>query len=136
MICMNVTAATKMTQFLLPGMILRKRGAIVNISSAAGRIPIGNPLYAEYSASKAYVDYFSRSLNHELAGSGVDVQCQSPYFVTTKLSKLRNPSVFIPSPADFVRREGGPPLTCVPRRARATPLPVPAGRRSGVLHQQ
>jgi 17beta-estradiol 17-dehydrogenase / very-long-chain 3-oxoacyl-CoA reductase len=46
LINLNVLATTKMTQIVLPGMLERKRGAIINISSAAGRIPIGNPLYA------------------------------------------------------------------------------------------
>lgn len=55
MIRLNVTAATHMTRIVLPEMVAKRRGAIINISSAAGRIPIGNPLYAEYSASKAYV---------------------------------------------------------------------------------
>jgi 17beta-estradiol 17-dehydrogenase / very-long-chain 3-oxoacyl-CoA reductase len=101
MINMNVVAVTRMTAIVLPGMLQRKRGAIVNISSAAGRVPIGNPLYAEYSASKAYVDFFSRSLHYEYAAKGVSVQCVSPYFVTSKLSKLRHASLFTPSPDSY-----------------------------------
>eukprot|EP01138_Halocafeteria_seosinensis_P010386 gb/GECG01010604.1/.p1 GENE.gb/GECG01010604.1/~~gb/GECG01010604.1/.p1 ORF type:complete len:270 (+),score=19.17 gb/GECG01010604.1/:1-810(+) len=55
MIRLNVSAATHMTRIVVKGMVEKGRGAIINISSAAGRIPIGNPLYAQYSASKAYV---------------------------------------------------------------------------------
>lgn len=62
---------------------------------------VGNPLYAVYSASKAYVDYFSRSLHYELKSFGVHVQCQSPYFVTSKLSKIRSTSLTVPNPDDF-----------------------------------
>ena len=48
MIHVNVDAVTQMTAMLLPGMVERKvGGVIVNIGSAAGRMPIGNPLYAE-----------------------------------------------------------------------------------------
>ena len=55
MIRLNVSATTHMTRIVAKDMVGRGRGAIINISSAAGRIPIGNPLYAQYSASKAYV---------------------------------------------------------------------------------
>ena len=102
MINLNVVSTTKMTQIVLPGMLARKSGAIINIASAAGRIPIGNPLYAEYSGSKAYVDYFSRSLHYEYAGKGIHVQCQSPYYVTSKMSKIRKASLLVPDPASFV----------------------------------
>ncbi len=56
------------------GMMDRKRGAIINIGSAAGAIPTGNPLYAVYSGSKAYIDFFSRSLYQELKSKNVFVQ--------------------------------------------------------------
>lgn len=69
----------------------------------AGRVPIGNPFYALYSGTKAFVDYFSRSLHHEYAGKGVVVTCQSPYFVATKLAKIRHSSLFTPSPATFAQ---------------------------------
>jgi 17beta-estradiol 17-dehydrogenase / very-long-chain 3-oxoacyl-CoA reductase len=78
------------------------RGVILNIGSGAGRIPIGNPLYAVYSASKAYVDFLSRSMAVELKPLGVTVQCQAPYMVTSKLSKIRHSSLFVPSPDTFV----------------------------------
>jgi len=55
-------------------MIQRKKGAIVNVGSAAGEVSCGDPLYAVYSGSKAYVDFFSRSLNLELQHKGVHVQ--------------------------------------------------------------
>ena len=42
----NIVAATRMAQLVLPGMKERKKGAIVNVSSAAGRLSVGNPLYA------------------------------------------------------------------------------------------
>lgn len=41
LIALNVNAATQMTRIVIPGMVQRKRGAIINISSAAGRIPVG-----------------------------------------------------------------------------------------------
>jgi 17beta-estradiol 17-dehydrogenase / very-long-chain 3-oxoacyl-CoA reductase len=49
------------------------------------------------------VDYFSRSLHHEYAGKGITVTCQSPYFVATKLAKIRAASLFAPSPSTFAK---------------------------------
>lgn len=43
---LNVDSVTQMTSVVLPGMLERKKGAIVNIASAAGRLPTGNPFYA------------------------------------------------------------------------------------------
>ena len=58
---MNMRAMVKVTQLVLPGMLEQKRGAIVNIGSAAGSIP--DPLYSVYSGSKAFVEYFSASIS-------------------------------------------------------------------------
>ena len=61
-----------------------------------------SPLLALYAATKAAVDVLSRSLYAELARTGVHVECQVPYFVTTKLSKIRDVSAFNVSPETFV----------------------------------
>ena len=47
MVHLNVDSVTQMTALVLPGMVERRRGAIVNIASAAGRLPTGNPMYAQ-----------------------------------------------------------------------------------------
>ena len=91
-----------MTALVLPGMLQRRKGGIINISSAAGVGPTGAPLLALYSATKASANYFSESLNSELAGKGISVEAHVPYFVTSKLSKIRNPSLFTPTPKDWV----------------------------------
>lgn len=98
---LNINTMNWMTRLVLPGMKARKRGAIVNISSAAGVIT--DPLYAVYSGTKAYVDFFSRALDAEYRSVNVHVQSQIPYFVTTKLAKLRHASFTIPNPATYVR---------------------------------
>lgn len=91
----------EMTKAVLPGMLARKRGAIVNISSANGRVPTGSPLYALYAGTKAFVEAFSRSLAGEYARRGLTVTCQSPYFVVSKLSKIRAASLGVPTPAAY-----------------------------------
>jgi 17beta-estradiol 17-dehydrogenase / very-long-chain 3-oxoacyl-CoA reductase len=65
---LNVVAATQMTRLVLPGMVKKRAGAVVNIGSAASVLECGNPMYSVYSASKAYVDALSRSLYYELKG--------------------------------------------------------------------
>ena len=46
---------------------------------------------------------FSKSLNAELAPKGIHVQVQTPLYVTTKLAKIRNVSITVPSPKTYVR---------------------------------
>ena len=84
LISINVESTTWMTRVCLPGMLRRKRGAVVNMSSAAARAPL--PLLAQYSAAKGYIENFTRSLNAEYASKGVHFQCQSPYFVATAMT--------------------------------------------------
>jgi len=99
MINCNIISVTKMTGFVLPGMIKRKGGFIVNVSSASGRIP--TPLLTVYSATKAYVDFFSRSAHLEYKSKGITVQSLCPYFVSTKLSGMRK-SLMAPKPDAYV----------------------------------
>jgi len=54
----NITSLTKMTAIILPGMIKKNKGVIINNASGSGRLP--TPLLTVYSATKAYVDFFSR----------------------------------------------------------------------------
>ncbi|KAK4392924.1 Very-long-chain 3-oxoacyl-CoA reductase 1 [Sesamum angolense] len=77
LIKVNVEGTTKVTQAVLPGMVKRKKGAIVNIGSGAAIVIPSDPLYSVYAATKAYVDQFSRCLYVEYKKSGIDVQCQS-----------------------------------------------------------
>jgi len=53
------------------------------------------------SASKAFVDFFSRSLALECAPKGVLVQCHTPYFVVSEMSKIKTPSLLTPSADDY-----------------------------------
>jgi len=101
LIRINIMSTTRLTRMVLPRMIARGRGAVVNVGSAAGSLYSGDPLYAVYSGTKAYVDLFSRSLHLEYSQKGISVQCQIPYFVTTKLSKIRATSLLVPNADDY-----------------------------------
>ncbi|GAV59809.1 adh_short domain-containing protein [Cephalotus follicularis] len=103
LIKVNVEGTTKVTQAVLPGMLMRKKGAIVNIGSGAATIIPCDPLYAVYAGTKAYIDQFSRSLYVEYKKSGIDVQCQVPLYVATKMSSIKRSSFFIPSTDGYVR---------------------------------
>mmetsp|Transcript_24745 Transcript_24745/g.37605 ORF Transcript_24745/g.37605 Transcript_24745/m.37605 type:complete len:330 (-) Transcript_24745:998-1987(-) len=96
---MNVNSAVYMTRMVLPGMINRKKGAIVNISSGSAMYTL--PLLAEYSGAKSFLEKFSRALNAEYGSKGVTCQCQIPFYVATKLAKMRK-SLMVPTPKAYV----------------------------------
>ncbi|KAM3258408.1 hypothetical protein ACQJBY_050270 [Aegilops geniculata] len=78
MIRVNALALTEVTAAVLPGMLRRGRGAIVNIGSGSSFALPSYPLYSVYVATKRYVLEFSRSLSVEYKSRGIDVQCQVP----------------------------------------------------------
>jgi 17beta-estradiol 17-dehydrogenase / very-long-chain 3-oxoacyl-CoA reductase len=77
----------------------RKSGAIVNISSGSALYTL--PLLAQYSGAKSFVEKFSRALNAEYRSKGVTCQCQVPFYVATKLAKMRK-SLTVPTPNEYV----------------------------------
>lgn len=84
---LNVAGVTGVARAVLPGMMERRSGVVINISSTAAAIP--SPYLAVYSASKAYVDKLSADLAAEAAPRGVTVQCVLPGPVATKMSKIK-----------------------------------------------
>ncbi|XP_044292630.1 very-long-chain 3-oxoacyl-CoA reductase [Varanus komodoensis] len=101
MINVNVISMCKMTQLVLPGMLERSKGVIVNVSSLAGLFP--SPFLTLYSATKAFGNFFSRCISKEYKKKGVIVQTVVPYFVVTKLSKIHKSSTFRPTPEWYVK---------------------------------
>ncbi len=81
MIQLNVTALTELTKRLLPAMLRRRRGRILNVASVAAFVP--GPFMAIYYATKAYLLSFSEALHEELRGTGVTVTTLSPGPVAT-----------------------------------------------------
>jgi short-subunit dehydrogenase len=75
----NLNAPIWLTKMVLPPMIARKSGAIVNVASLAGKAPL--PFASTYSASKGGLVSFSESLGSEIEGSGVTVSVVCPGFV-------------------------------------------------------
>jgi len=97
---MNIDSTVWMTRMVLPGMLERKKGAIVNISSGSALYTM--PLLAEYSGAKSFIEKFSRAINAEYRGKGITCQCQAPFYVATKLAKMRK-SLTVPTPEDYVK---------------------------------
>lgn len=73
---LNIAALTQLTKLVLPGMLERGAGRIMNISSVAAFQP--GPLMSVYYASKAYVQSFSEALSEEVSGTGVTVTAVCP----------------------------------------------------------
>ena len=71
MIQLNVSALTELTYRVLPGMIQRRRGAIINLSSLSAFQPVA--YMGVYAASKAFVLHFSEALHCELKDRGITV---------------------------------------------------------------
>lgn len=76
MVDVNIRAVVELTRLLLPGMIERGRGGILNLASTAAFQP--GPMMAVYCAAKAFVLSFTEALSEELRGTGVKVTCLCP----------------------------------------------------------
>jgi short-subunit dehydrogenase len=79
----NLTGAILMTRAVLPRMLDRNHGAIINVSSVCGRVAV-EPLY---SATKYGIRGFSLALRRQLAGSNVSVSLVSPGNIRTEMTK-------------------------------------------------
>ncbi|GLU21754.1 hypothetical protein SLE2022_378730 [Rubroshorea leprosula] len=113
----NVEAVTWITRAVLPVMLKKKKGAIVNIGSGTADDIISFPLCAIYAATKAYLAMFSKSISLEYKKNEIDIQCQVPFYVATKMSRRRNSSLFVASPEGYsrasIKQIGYEPL-CIP----------------------
>lgn len=87
MVDTNVKGVMYCTRALLPGMVARNRGHVVNIGSTAGSWPY--PGGNVYGATKAFVEQFSRNLRADLLGTRVRVTYLAPGMAQTEFSNVR-----------------------------------------------
>jgi uncharacterized protein len=104
MTLVNVVALASLTRHVLPQMIAKRRGGILNVSSSAGFLPV--PGSTVYAATKAYVTSFSEALRAELHGTGITVCALCPGPVRTEFQQVAR------RPDD--RPEIGPKFILVP----------------------
>jgi len=97
----NVTSVTMMTSLVINNMAERGSGLVINIASISAAAPM--PLLSAYAATKSYVNQYSMSVHREYADKGVDIQVILPGYVVSKLSGIKRPSFWAPSPKTFVR---------------------------------
>lgn len=86
MVQVNVTVLITLTRLLLPAMIARQSGRILNIGSTAGFVP--GPYMSVYYASKAFVNSFTEALSVELAGTGVTTTVSCPGATATEFAAV------------------------------------------------
>jgi len=101
-ITVNVLPLTMFCHAFLPDMAKRGKGAIINISSVAGLVPV--PYLAVYSATQHYISALTQAIAQEYSGLGVVIQEVDPGQVDSASSKcvMSQPGLLAPSPAAFV----------------------------------
>jgi short-subunit dehydrogenase len=87
LIRVNLIAPIRLTRALLPGMVQRRRGAVINVSSVAGHVGVKDE--SVYASTKAGLIGFAQSLRYELRGSGIQVTLVSPGVVETAFFERR-----------------------------------------------
>lgn len=84
----NLSASFKLSRAAIKGMMKRRNGRIINITSVVG--VMGNPGQANYCASKAGLIGMSKSLAAEVASRGITVNCVAPGFIKTPMTDELN----------------------------------------------
>jgi 17beta-estradiol 17-dehydrogenase / very-long-chain 3-oxoacyl-CoA reductase len=101
MIRINCEGTCRMTRAILPIMIEKKCGAIINVSSGSGTHP--SPFLAVYGATKAFINQYSQSVAYEVKEFGVDVLGIHPYYICgTGLYAAKKPSLNAPAASQIV----------------------------------
>jgi short-subunit dehydrogenase len=112
LIDLNISALTGLLAELLPGMVRRGRGRVLNVASIAAFQPV--PTLATYAATKAYVLSLTEALSEELSGTGVSITALCPGITATGMltgASAANPQLaklprFVVGDVDRVAREG------------------------------
>jgi len=102
----NLKAAFNLTQGVMRGMMKKRTGRIINITSIVG--VTGNPGQVNYAASKAGMIGMSKSFAHELASRNITVNCIAPGFIespmTDELTDEQKSSLLVNVPAGRLGR--------------------------------
>jgi len=96
----NIHATLEVTRIVLPLMLNKKNGLILTMGSFVGMVP--SPMLAPYSGTKAFLSTWTQALAEEYASRGIIAQYVNTYFVTSRMSKIRRPTMLIPTPKAYV----------------------------------
>ncbi|CAN0896343.1 Very-long-chain 3-oxoacyl-CoA reductase 1 [Linum grandiflorum] len=99
----NAEAATWVVKAVVPAMLSKRKGAVVNIGSGSSVVVPSYPLVTVYAATKAYLAMLSKSLSLEYKEYGIDIQCQIPLLVATRMTKMRKSNVLVPSATEYAK---------------------------------
>lgn len=97
----NAMSAVQMVGIILPQMVSRGKGVIINMSSVAAQR--SHPLCALYSATKVFMQYFSEAVCAEYFSKGVTIQTVSPMFVSTNIIHNMPVGPFVKDANQFAR---------------------------------
>ncbi len=120
---LNITAVVRLTRAVLPGMVARGRGAVMNVSSMATYQP--TPRMATYGGTKAFVTLFSEALFEELRGTGVTVTCVLPGYVRTEFQSHLGTSEYEQAPSFVWMRPPDVARMAVTATAKGRALCIP-----------
>ncbi|XP_075991849.1 inactive hydroxysteroid dehydrogenase-like protein 1 [Anticarsia gemmatalis] len=105
LINVNVGAVTAMTRLVLPAMVARGSGAVVNVSSGSELQPL--PLMTVYAATKAYIHSFTHAIREEYSSKSIYIQHLAPLFVSTKINafsqRILDGNLLVPDAATYAR---------------------------------
>lgn len=123
----NLMTTLRMTHAVLPGMIERRAGRIINIGSTAGLV--GDYMLAVYSAAKSAVHGFTRVLAKEVGQHGITVNCVAPYgTVSDDPAAFSEGSRFHPANQFFRKAFSDTAPSDMAKRQRTGVLPRPIAR--------
>jgi len=94
----NINSMLSVTRAVLPSMVSRGKGAVINMSSFSAHC---GPLLSVYSASKAFVIQFSSDLEMEYRDQGITMMCAAPYYVVSNMSKIKRASLTTPTATTY-----------------------------------
>jgi short-subunit dehydrogenase len=117
---LNYFGVLRLTRQLLPGMVARRQGRIINVSSLLGQSAA--PTTANYSATKAALEAFSQGLRGELAGFGIKVEVFVAPHTQTALGQRVTMDGVVSVPVEYVARRLARAVGCPTDRSYGSPV--------------
>ncbi|XP_064399134.1 very-long-chain 3-oxoacyl-CoA reductase-like [Halichondria panicea] len=101
MVELNIQALMHMSHVIMPQMVTKGRGLVINLSSASAIRPM--IMFGSYASTKSFVEFFSTSLSLEYASKGIIVQTVAPFFVATAMSGIRRSNWMVADANQYAR---------------------------------